>query len=568
MNYKSDTTIKMSLKKISSLLAMLFVAVSIWAVELPVKTLNGKEYFCYSVKHGDTLYSLMNKLGLSRRQIIESNPSAADMMRAGDVLYFPVKEYNDKFERQVTTDEQVSDAIADGDNHYVTHQVKKGETLYGIANKYKVDQEEIAALNPTIKYSGVKAGMTIKIPVEAVQARVAEDEVKPLGQPSLELTPVSPAIKIAPAEESVNIVQSPTAISTNGPASIAVMLPFMLDNENVTRQAQLYTDFYKGLMIAADTLSSRGDSVRIFAYDTKGDIAELKRLLEQDNIKNASVIIAPDSEDQIAAINAAELGSRTMALNVFNVKDSSYISSPHMIQTNIPHRLMYEKASDAIERYYSDYIPVILRNEGGKNDKAEFVAYLKARYEARGIEPIEINYDGALMSSHLEPLVDNGCRYLIIPTSGALSEFNKFSHVIKSAKDADYDAERIAVFGYPDWTAFRGDAEAMLHSLNATIYSRFYYNERGFEARSLNSAFNRWYGENMMEVVPNQAALGFDVGNMLIRNIRANNGYFNPDAQGYTGLQSSFGFDRQGDGYINTEIYILRFLPTGSVIRL
>jgi hypothetical protein len=70
-------------------------------------------------------------------------------------------------------------------------------------------------------------------------------------------------------------------------------------------------------------------------------------------------------------------------------------------------------------------------------------------------------------------LPDDGSRYLLIPTSGNINEFNKFIHAVKTARDASAETGRIALFGYPDWTAFRNDAEAMLHAVDATVFSRF-----------------------------------------------------------------------------------------------
>ncbi|MDE6703145.1 MAG: hypothetical protein K2K00_05665, partial [Muribaculaceae bacterium] len=215
-----------------------------------------------------------------------------------------------------------------------------------------------------------------------------------------------------------------------------------------------------------------------------------------------------------------------------------------------------------------DYVPVIIRNRDGRNDKAEFINYMTDVYRSRGVEPIEVEYEGALVVAQLDALPTDGTRYVIVPTSGSLNEFNKFIHAIKTERDT----RDIALFGYPDWTAFRGDAEELLHAVDATVFSRFYYDDDSFDTRSLARAFERWYGSPMIEVVPNQGVLGFDVGNMVIRNLRANNGSFNPEDERYTGVQSSFEFNRAADndsaGYCNNEIYILRFAPGRRVKRL
>ncbi|MDE5594095.1 MAG: LysM peptidoglycan-binding domain-containing protein, partial [Muribaculaceae bacterium] len=545
------------------------------AMDLPVKMVNGKAYYYYVVKKGDTIYSLQKRLGITHKQLVESNPGAADGLRTDATLLFAVNEFGDGSPVVIETEESAEPQPTD----IVMHKVKKGETLYGISRQYGVKPDDIIALNPEA-VSGIKKDATLRIPVTKPEdaAPVAADEVKQedvlnedvFMSPEYRLKPVRPAIETVPMDgedESENDASQyeggdTTEVQTESRlATIAVILPFMLEEETPGKQAMLFTDFYKGLLLAADTLSNRGDSVKIYAYDTMCDMARLKAILSEDAVRDASVIIAPDGDAQLAAIAEAVAGRDTKVINVFNVKDSLFVNHPELIQTNIPHRKMYAKAVDAMMRIYPDYVPVIIRNRDGRNDKAEFINYMTDVYRSRGVEPIEVEYEGALVVAQLDALPTDGTRYVIVPTSGSLNEFNKFIHAIKTERDI----RDIALFGYPDWTAFRGDAEELLHAVDATVFSRFYYDDDSFDTRSLARAFERWYGSPMIEVVPNQGVLGFDVGNMVIRNLRANNGSFNPEDERYTGVQSSFEFNRAADndsaGYCNNEIYILRFAP-------
>lgn len=568
-------------------------------LDLPVKTINGRQFYYYVVKKGDTLYSLATRFNITRDDIVGSNPGAADMVRSGQTLYFPV----DRFGDGVPVKDTESSRPADNAPDVIIHHVTKGETLYGISRKYDVDVESIIALNPSARM-GVKAGSTLRIPVHVTEdnagshAETENTDGEQLGAPMVGAMPyVAKAVEsvgggVTPVDESGegseidndgmdDVTDSvadenadgeeAVAVVSEGPSSIAVLLPFMLDSEAPGRQAMLYTDFYKGLLVAADSLSGRGDSIRIYAYDTMDDAARVRSLLQDTLVSGASVIIAPSEEKQMAEILKAVDPQKTRVLNVFNVRDSSYVSNPAMIQANIPHRRMYEHARQAIDRYYPAYIPVILRNESGRSDKAEFISYITEAYRSKGVEPIEIVYDGALLTSQLEVLPDDGNRYLLIPSSGSLAEFNKFSHAVSSLRNGASDSSVYALFGYPDWTAFRNDAEQMLHNLGATVYSRFYYDEDGFDATCLNEAFGRWFGNRAIEVVPHHGMLGFDVGNLLIRNIRMNDGYFNPAEVDYKGAQSSFRFipaDGDEGGCFNDDIYVMRFNPDGRVERL
>ena len=83
-----------------SILRPLFLAAlaacSLWAaagLNLPVKKVNGKQCYYYKVARGNTVYGVAHQLGVSRDQIITFNPSAADGLKPGMMLYFPVSEF-------------------------------------------------------------------------------------------------------------------------------------------------------------------------------------------------------------------------------------------------------------------------------------------------------------------------------------------------------------------------------------------------------------------------------------------------------------------------------------------
>ena len=55
------------------------------ALDLPVKTVNGRQFYYYEVKKGDTLYGIASRLNISRKDIVESNPQAGDLIRIGQI---------------------------------------------------------------------------------------------------------------------------------------------------------------------------------------------------------------------------------------------------------------------------------------------------------------------------------------------------------------------------------------------------------------------------------------------------------------------------------------------------
>lgn len=63
-------------------------------------------------------------------------------------------------------------------NKYLLHEVKKGETAYGLGVKYRVTQAELAQANPGMT-AVLKSGTTIKIPVKKAQPAPVVDQAKP-----------------------------------------------------------------------------------------------------------------------------------------------------------------------------------------------------------------------------------------------------------------------------------------------------------------------------------------------------------------------------------------------------
>ncbi|MBD5175373.1 MAG: LysM peptidoglycan-binding domain-containing protein [Bacteroidales bacterium] len=439
---------------------------------------------------------------------------------------------------------------------YYYYKVQKNESIYGLSKRFGLTREEIVRHNPSAA-DGLKKNMMLYFPYEEYAEHV----------------PVDPDVEV------VEVAEVAPELPATAPR-ITVMMPFNLDSSVSESSSKMALEFYKGLLIAADSLASRGGQhIEICVYDTRNDPAAVRTAMATDTILTRSaVIIAPDDAATLNAIGEIVRGSSTYVLNVLNFRDTTYLTNPNMMLANIPQQLMYETAVKGLRMEMPDYTPVIIRSATGRNDKESFTAYLTESYRADGIEPIEIEYNTNLLSADLDVLpTDAGQKYVVIPSSGSLAEFNKFAHVLKSMRDRmaasefeDNVAEpaHLAVFGYPDWTAFRGDAQDLLHKLEATIFSRFYDDFNGFGARNIEADFKYWYGSAMTESIPSTGIMGFDAGTYLIKNLRANDGQFSPtNPESYSGIQSTFRFERVSDegGYVNTALYLIHYLPTGRM---
>ncbi|MCM1517692.1 MAG: LysM peptidoglycan-binding domain-containing protein [Pseudoflavonifractor sp.] len=622
--------------------AMLVAASQAGAIELPQKKINGRSYYYYMVQPKETIYSLCERLGLTKDEIIRYNPTVADGLRAYQTLYFPESVFTNKeadSRNTATADDNRQSGVTHGtpDTSSLpdTYTVKRGDTIYSLCKRFGITSATLLARNPDAA-NGIKAGMTLRIaPVgsETVTAATpaAADGVESSAADDMPATPApdvpykvykvkkketlysiarkhhvtvadieslnpglaalqkdqliylpdgkntTPAVKevaTAPVTLAVSnqepAVTQPAASKVDKGIRIGVMLPFMLDEEKPGKQAQLYTDFYKGLLLAADSLRDSGKPIHIAAFDTHNSLDSVKALLRRPAMSDLAVIIAPDDDAQLAALAAFGNDNDCGIFNIFSVHNDLYTSNPSVIQANIPHSLMYGKTIERLSHELNGRIPVFLTRREGRADKEEFTKSFKQFLDAHSLPYRDIEYADYLTADDLAAL-SPAESYLFIPASGAQSEFTKIVNTLRKLRDDSDDPERIKLFGYPEWITFRGETLDRLHKMNATIYSRFYVDNYSFRTKDLDEKFKQWYGKGMLKAMPTQGTLGFDTGMFLIKALGQGDGLLgDDDPRRYDGVQSGFHLVRPSDdgGFVNEALYFVTFRPSGLIEKI
>lgn len=594
--------------------------------ELPVTTVGGRKCYYYDVKSSQSIYSVSNELGLTREQIVEFNPTAADGLKPRMRLYFPVDAF------QVPVEERpVVYAAATG---VTTHVVKRGESVYGIARKYGMTSDEIVALNPQVN-EGVYEGQVLKIVEDAPQADVAimhtiadgetlyqiasryhtsieailaanpnldalryvsGQTVKiPVGNEPL-VAPVTSRVKVESVkpdggalrqdrvdDESLSPIETIQLQVAEAPADtlrVAIMLPFMLDEPTQTRTTELYTEFFKGMLMAADEMHTDGlQPVKFSFFDTSASLERVNDLLRNPGVLNSDMIISPDNADQINAI-LNRIDNKTLVLNIFAVKDENYLTHPNVIQMNTPSPEMYRKAVDAFMKEFSGSTPVFISRIGGQADKEAFVTELKSRLDAEEQPYREIIFSGILRDADLAELNPDENPLVFVPVTGSKSEFAKYVQAITNLREGADNPKSVKLWGYPEWVTFRSESYDELSNLDATIYSRFLVDDHDFKANELKRKYHAMYGVEIFDAVPAQGILGYDAAKFAVNGLRqqSRNGSFPLE---FNGVQNCLTLQRAGvndsqlsasgsetissGGLFNNLLFLIHFRPGGVI---
>lgn len=303
-----------------------------------VRTVDGEKYIVHAVEAGETLFGLSRHYAVPLAAITESNPSAAEGLSIGQVILIPVKAQSRK---------ELKHAPQLGDGELL-HTVTKKETIYGIARKYGVTQEDLRRLNPDLTY-GLRVGMVLRVqlaastaaPPLAVQPAVMDSDefhqVLPgetlysLGQRyGLPAEAIKEAngglpeglkagtyVRIPRSAQSAlvdslevadTIVRPPLSVRRR----IAVLLPFTsatsdslaatdeeYRNSSVTDAA---VEFRAGLAMALDTLQAKGLNADVQVFDTGMKPAQWDPLFRSDAIRGMDLYIGPFHRSAIESL--------------------------------------------------------------------------------------------------------------------------------------------------------------------------------------------------------------------------------------------------------------------------
>ncbi|WP_245684763.1 LysM peptidoglycan-binding domain-containing protein [Orenia metallireducens] len=102
----------------------------------------------YQIKAGDTLYSLAQRFNTTVSAIISANPEIdPDNLQVGDKIFIPLqKEYP---------------SCPEG-NYYT---IKAGDSFYAIADRFNISVDDLQEANPYVEPNNLKVGEVICIPL-------------------------------------------------------------------------------------------------------------------------------------------------------------------------------------------------------------------------------------------------------------------------------------------------------------------------------------------------------------------------------------------------------------------
>ena len=117
------------------------------------------DYVNYRVKRGDTLYSIAKAYGVTVDSLIQDNALKNNSLTVGQNLKI-------RTNNTMVVEECFGEEYVPSNNSYSEYVVKRGDNLYNIANTFGTSVSEITKIN-NLKNNNLAIGQVLKIPVSS-----------------------------------------------------------------------------------------------------------------------------------------------------------------------------------------------------------------------------------------------------------------------------------------------------------------------------------------------------------------------------------------------------------------
>lgn len=569
------------------------------------------------VGQGETLYGLAKRYGVTIDELIAANPGTENGLKAGQELNIPTSTANINPNQQVVNafNNTNTTTIQPREATNVFHEIKSGEDIYSIAKSYNSTIEGILTANPGLKPDEYTPGTTIKVVSNSALPFIYERQGRrnykyevqrgesyatiaaANGITEQELKDANPNMKKAKKGKTITVPKPFSERVTGEMATIpidelrayyeprindlyenlvgkrlenevniALILPFQLHKSAPPKQAYLYTDFYKGLLLALDSATNIASKhINLKVYDTQHNLNVTDSILAQPELKAMNMIIAPSEPQQLARINNFGKDNSIPVLNCFTTKNEDYLDNPYVYQVNTPTGEMMHNVMNWFDDQFKGY-HVIYLVAPGDNDK-EMYENICAHVDRKKYNAKAINVNGDLSYNDISNLMDPGSKYVFIPSSGDKNLAKRYLKALKEVKKERFDCD-LSLIVYPEYVLYLKDYQTDMQDIDSYMFTRF-FNAKGFRSRDLEAAYKANFEGEPLQATPNMAIYGFDTGLYLLKSLGVD-GRIDEETPMYKGIQTSFRWER-GDnwrGYTNQAIEIVHFSPDHQITVL
>ena len=414
------------------------------------------------------------------------------------------------------------------------YQVKKKDTIFGIAKNYGLTVDELINANPEMKVAGyeLKKGDYIFIPYPAnTDPKAATTKAATIPQPQT--------------------VAKTTQSQTTKTIKVGVVLPL----HDVDGDGKRMTEYYRGFLMGCDSLKQQGYSIDVHAWNVPAD-ADIRPTLQDASIRNCDVIFGPLYTKQVKPLSDFCKGAGIKLVIPFSIWGDEVSRNSEIFQVYQSLDELNNASIDAFISRFGNQHPVFIDCNDSTSKKGIFTFGLRNRLNARGVKYSITNLKSneELFSKAFSRTQPN----VVVLNTGRSPELTVAIAKLK-ALVASNPGVVVSLFGYTEWLMYTRNNLDNFYKFNTHIPSTFYYNPLSAKTQHLENGYRRWFGLETLYALPKFALMGYDHAQFFIRGLYKYGKAFNgtKPQNVYTPLQTPLDFKRVGSGGMQNRAFML-----------
>lgn len=423
------------------------------------------------------------------------------------------------------------------------HEVKRKETIFGIAREYGVTIQELINANPEMNKPGyeLKKGDIVLIPY------ATGTEPQPKQQKTMVVSTLQPAKKVEQDMRQRSL-------------RIGVMLPL----HDVNGDGKRMVEYYRGVLMACDSLRAEGISTDIRAWNV-AEGADIRVTLLDEHAADRDLIIGPLYSKQVKALGDFAKKHGISVLIPFSINSTEIYDNPHLYQ-------VYQNGNtlnDAfVYRFYQRFQkshPVIIDCNDSTSTKGPFTTALRRKLEQEGVEYSITNLRSS-ESSFMKCFSTTDHNIVVLNTSRS-AELNVVFAKLNGMMMQN-PRLKITVFGYPEWLMYTHNHLDNFYKFDVYIPTTYYMDPLSLRTTRFAQKYRRNFQQDMQRYHARFAATGFDQAYFFIKGLHLYGKRFNGSSSmvGYTPLQTPLHFERIGNGGMqNRAMMFVHYTPDQTV---
>lgn len=427
------------------------------------------------------------------------------------------------------------------------HKVKRKETIFGIARENGLTVDELKKANPEMNNPGyeLKKGDTIFIPYPSSKPAAAKD--------ASTATPATEKEKSESRDKDTDMRKREIRVG--------VMLPL----HDINGDGRRMVEYYRGVLMACDSLRQNGISVDVRAWNVPED-ADIGKTLKDKNAARCDVIIGPLYSKQVKALSDFTKEHDIKLLIPFSINAPEITTNRNIYQVYQNHNDLNESVISRFIEKFAGYHTVIIDCNDTTSQKGPFTSGLRRRMEAMGR-----NYTITNLKSGEQAFAKAFSTTLpnvVILNTGRSPELNVAFAKLNGLTQTNPQLD-ISIFGYTEWMMYTKYNLDNFYKFNTYIPSTFYLNPLSPRTARIEQKF-RWnfHTDMIQQYLPRFAITGFDHAYYFIKGLHMYGKVFvgPKGVVGYTPIQTPLYFERVGNGGLqNRGLLFIHYTPEHKI---